>query len=337
MSDRLIRSLPALASLAVGVASFALSYVALRDVAVDLHAVPAHLGWLVPVVIDGGVIGGSAVLWSHARSGARTPWLAVLIVVVLVSMSVVVNTAHAGPALLAKVIAALPPLVLLGTLELVAAEHRRASRTSPAAGSAAAPSAMPAAPQLQTTDRTAVATTPAAAAPVQPATPATPATPAVTAASGEPRTPSDEAAGRVAAPRVTAAAQPAATDPAVPATVVSMADRRTAAASRAARPDVTTAADVPAPSPVTASPTPVASAASSSAVRPAAPRSSGDTRPASEVIGEMFAAHVADGGDPDDPTLAKSLADAAGVSTRHARRVISRVRDRMDLPAAASA
>ena len=57
------RLIAATASVVVGAASFALSFVALRDVSVQLEAVPPSLGWLVPIVIDGGVICGSAVIW----------------------------------------------------------------------------------------------------------------------------------------------------------------------------------------------------------------------------------------------------------------------------------
>lgn len=119
------RVLAALACVVVGAASFALSFVALRDVAVSLQAVPASLGWLVPIVIDGGVICGSAIIWSLSREQVRRPVFPFLFVAFLVLVSVVVNAAHAGPAPLAKVIAALPPLILLGTLELVASQGRR--------------------------------------------------------------------------------------------------------------------------------------------------------------------------------------------------------------------
>jgi hypothetical protein len=123
------RTLAALACVIVGAASFALSFVALRDVAVELDAVPASLGWLVPIVIDGGVICGSAVIWSLSREQIRRPVFPFLFVATLVLVSVVVNAAHAGPAPLAKLIASLPPLILLGTLELVAAQGRRLSAT----------------------------------------------------------------------------------------------------------------------------------------------------------------------------------------------------------------
>jgi hypothetical protein len=132
------RFVAALACVVVGAASFALSFVALRDVAVALEAVPASLGWLVPIVIDGGVICGSAVIWSLSREQSRRPVFPFLFVAALVIVSVVVNAAHAGPSPLAKLIAALPPLILLGTLELVAAQGRRLG-TSPTVAPAARP------------------------------------------------------------------------------------------------------------------------------------------------------------------------------------------------------
>lgn len=131
------RLLAALACIIVGAASFALSFVALRDVAVELQAVPSSLGWLVPIVIDGGVICGSAIIWSLSREQLRRPVFPFLFVATLVLVSVVVNAAHAGPSPLAKLIAALPPLILLGTLELVASQGRRLGTTQPVVASTA--------------------------------------------------------------------------------------------------------------------------------------------------------------------------------------------------------
>lgn len=119
------RTLVALSCLIVGAASFALSFVALRDVSIELMAVDPSLAFLVPIVIDGGIIGGSAVIWSYSQEQAKRPVFPFLFVAFLVLISVVVNASHAGPTILAKVIASLPPLVLLGVLELVAAQHRR--------------------------------------------------------------------------------------------------------------------------------------------------------------------------------------------------------------------
>ena len=125
MSNKLIRTLPALATLTVGAASFALSYVALSEVSAEVGAVAPHLSWLVPIVIDGGIIAGSAVIWDQSRSGGRRQVFPFLFVAALVIVSVIVNINHAAENLLAQGIAALPPLVLLGSIELVAASHRR--------------------------------------------------------------------------------------------------------------------------------------------------------------------------------------------------------------------
>jgi hypothetical protein len=106
--------------------------------------VPPHLAWLVPVVIDGGIICASVVIWANAQLGQRRELLPFAIVTALVAMSVVVNTAHAADNLLAKVIAALPPLVLLGTLELVASSYRGVRNThDQAAGTDATPTTAP--------------------------------------------------------------------------------------------------------------------------------------------------------------------------------------------------
>jgi len=119
------RWLAVLSCLVVGASSFALSYVALRDVAAQTGAVPEYLAWLVPIVIDGGILCGSAVIWSNSERLGKRPFFPYLFVTVMVVMSVIVNANHASDLLLAKAIAALPPLILLGTLELVASQSRR--------------------------------------------------------------------------------------------------------------------------------------------------------------------------------------------------------------------
>lgn len=140
------RWVAALSCLVVAAASFALSYVALRDVAASIGAVPAHLAWLVPIVIDGGIMCGSAVIWSASKEDGRRPVFPFLFVASMVSISVVVNASHASDALLAKVIAAMPPLILLGTLELVASQGRKLASSSDATIAAAKSTLTPAAP-----------------------------------------------------------------------------------------------------------------------------------------------------------------------------------------------
>lgn len=122
----LYRVLPTIACLLVGAASFALSYVALSDEAAKVGAVPSGLSFLVPIVVDGGVVCGSAVIWANAHLAQRRARFPFAFVAALVAVSVIVNVAHAAAHPLAKVIAALPPLVLLGTLELVATQYRNA-------------------------------------------------------------------------------------------------------------------------------------------------------------------------------------------------------------------
>ena len=124
-TEKFRRMMASLACVIVGGASFALSYVALSEVAVREQAVPGALGWLVPIVVDGGVICGSAIIWSQSKSTSARPVFPFMFVGTLVVISVIVNASHAGPSILAKGIASLPPLVLLGTLELVASQGRR--------------------------------------------------------------------------------------------------------------------------------------------------------------------------------------------------------------------
>lgn len=138
----LVRVIPSLAALVVGGASFVLSFVALSEVAAEVEAVPAQLAWLVPLVVDGGVLAGSASLWAASYRQTRRDPVAYVTVAGLLAFSVVVNVNHAGEGLLAKAIAALPPIVLLACLELVAAGHRRefiASESGPAASPVATP------------------------------------------------------------------------------------------------------------------------------------------------------------------------------------------------------
>lgn len=174
----LLNALPAIATLTVGAASFALSYVALSEVAAEVGAVPAHMSWLVPIVIDGGIIAGSAVIWDQSRDGRRRQVFPFLFVAALVIVSVIVNVNHAAANLLAQGIAALPPLVLLGSLEIVASQHRRRHLSELVANSTAAgqEAAAPAAPaRAQSTAQTGVAPAPAAAPAVAPAPASAPA------------------------------------------------------------------------------------------------------------------------------------------------------------------
>ena len=125
LRDRLTFVIPALSAYIVAMAAFTLSFVALSEVAAEVGAVPENLSWLVPVVVDGGILAGSASLWAASYRQRSRDKVAYLTVIFLLGFSVVVNASHAADSLMAKAIAALPPLVLLATLELVASAHRR--------------------------------------------------------------------------------------------------------------------------------------------------------------------------------------------------------------------
>lgn len=135
-----VRGIPTVMAFVVAAASFALSYVALRDVAAHTLAVPADMAWLVPICVDGAVLASSASIWASSMRGTKVDPVAVVTLVTLLAVSVVINVNHAGPEVLAKVIAALPPLTLLACLELVAGQYRSSQRDNHAQEAATGPS-----------------------------------------------------------------------------------------------------------------------------------------------------------------------------------------------------
>jgi len=141
--ERFRHWLAAISCLVVGAASFALSYVAISEVSADIGAVPGHLAWLVPIAIDGGIMCGSAIIWSASRRGATRPKFAYVFTAAMVITSVIINAHHAADILLAQTIAALPPLILLGTLELVASQGRSLAAATVASQDADQPATGP--------------------------------------------------------------------------------------------------------------------------------------------------------------------------------------------------
>ena len=116
--------LPRYLCLTIAVAGFALSANALTAVAADSQAVTPEMAWLVVVVVDGLLLAASAVGWARALDGERA-WPAIITVAVTGAVSTAINVAHADGGLLAQGIAAIPPIALLTSLELVMAELRR--------------------------------------------------------------------------------------------------------------------------------------------------------------------------------------------------------------------
>lgn len=144
---RLAYFIPSASAFIVAMAAFTLSFVALSEVAAEVGAVPANLSWLVPVVVDGGILAGSASLWAASYRRRSRDKVAYVTVIFLLAFSVVVNASHADDNLLAKAIASLPPIVLLATLELVASAHRKQIPTRKPAPKSVTPKAASPAPK----------------------------------------------------------------------------------------------------------------------------------------------------------------------------------------------
>lgn len=101
-------------TVAVGGLSFALSFTALSDLAAG-NGVPPSQAWMVPLVIDGGVIVATAATVALQRH----VWYAWTLLVLSSVVSVAGNVAHAQThGLVAMVIAAIPPLWLLAATHL---------------------------------------------------------------------------------------------------------------------------------------------------------------------------------------------------------------------------
>ncbi|QGH75375.1 membrane protein [Mycobacterium phage Milcery] len=101
-------------TVAVGGLSFALSFTALSDLAVN-NGVPAWQAWMLPLVIDGGVIVATAATVALRRHS----WYAWTLLIFSSLVSVAGNVVHAHPhGAVAMVLAAIPPLWLLAATHL---------------------------------------------------------------------------------------------------------------------------------------------------------------------------------------------------------------------------
>jgi DNA-binding transcriptional regulator YiaG len=100
--------------LAVG--AFVLSYDALKALALDNGVTPG-LTWLWPLLVDGAIIIFSLAVLRGSLLGERVryPWA---LVILFVALSIGFNIVHAQNTLLARVIAAVPPVALALSFEL---------------------------------------------------------------------------------------------------------------------------------------------------------------------------------------------------------------------------
>ena len=99
---------------------FTLSFAALRDLAVRV-GMPADLGWIWPLLIDGMIVESTLAVVALAQRGSRAVWSAWFLLAVGALVSVGSNGAHAvisGHGWAGAAAASVPPVVLLATTHL---------------------------------------------------------------------------------------------------------------------------------------------------------------------------------------------------------------------------
>jgi len=116
----LVAALTALV-LAIAALAYVVSFEAIRAFAIETAAFPPELAWSAPLLVDSFTTAASLViLWRYLRGDAwRDPWYAWTLVGCATAVSVALNVAHAPERLSAQLFAALPPVALLGALELL--------------------------------------------------------------------------------------------------------------------------------------------------------------------------------------------------------------------------
>jgi len=113
---------------ALAAGSFALSYDALHQLAVA-NQVPRPLAWIWPLIVDGFIIVASLAIL-HAvqnRRPARYPWA---LLVAFSALSVAFNVLHAPPTAIARLVAAVPPLTVVLSFELLMRQLREPTPTT---------------------------------------------------------------------------------------------------------------------------------------------------------------------------------------------------------------
>jgi Protein of unknown function (DUF2637) len=116
----LVAALTALV-LAIAALAYVVSFEAIRAFAIETAAFPAELAWSAPLLVDSFTTAASLViLWRYLRGDAWSePWYAWTLVGCATAVSVALNVAHAPDRTSAQLFAALPPVALLGALELL--------------------------------------------------------------------------------------------------------------------------------------------------------------------------------------------------------------------------
>jgi hypothetical protein len=124
VSTRTLRILTALLVGAIAALAFLVSFEAISTYAVQVGAFPPGLRWAAPLLVDTFTVAAGLVILARSRDGERALY-AWSLVVIASTVSVALNVAHAPSQLSARLVAALPPVALLASLELVMSEARR--------------------------------------------------------------------------------------------------------------------------------------------------------------------------------------------------------------------
>ncbi|APC46156.1 hypothetical protein PBI_STARSTUFF_38 [Mycobacterium phage StarStuff] len=118
--DKVALKVATAGTVAVGGLAFSLSFTALSELSA---ANGVAQSWMVPLVIDGGILVATMATVALSRHG----WYAWALLILSSLMSVAGNVAHAQPhGLIAMVIAAIPPLWLLASTHLTVLLYREA-------------------------------------------------------------------------------------------------------------------------------------------------------------------------------------------------------------------
>ncbi len=110
----------ALLALFLAGSAFFLSFASLKDLAVQIGVVE-QIAWLYPAIIDGAIIVFSLSVLRANLNRERTVYLWTLVSIFTV-LSVILNVIHAERNLLAQFLAAIPPIALFLSFELLLAQ-----------------------------------------------------------------------------------------------------------------------------------------------------------------------------------------------------------------------
>jgi hypothetical protein len=110
--------------LVVGAGAFLASFEAISAYAVAIGAFPPGLWWVPPLLVDTFItVGTAAFLWLSLTTrpvvGRYDTWYARALIALGAGVSVAINVAHAPDHLAARLVAALPPVALLLSVELL--------------------------------------------------------------------------------------------------------------------------------------------------------------------------------------------------------------------------